>query len=284
MWKIEFYLLPSQSYQRISLDEAIAFDENVIHVKETDSVVVPGEFYEIADEQGINAISYFYENDATDISTYLLEIISKQKHCDETYRTIQDKEVKGYLALTKTDTALEDRELIVYQTKEEYNYGVVKISDVIKVKRRYLRLSKNYDSFQKQVEYCFPSLIFHKDAFRNMKKMGKFSDVVEELSRHLMALNDYGKRIYEECEGDEEKALNHLRSTCKITCSGKGSNENLKFKQNMFVHGKEYKITCNAHTKFYEGYNDQRIYFSWGRKEIQNHKLIIIRIGVHWEK
>lgn len=52
----------------------------------------------------------------------------------------------------------------------------------------------------------------------------------------------------------------------------------------MYFKGNTYYITCNSHTKFYKGNNDQRIYFSWGRKEIDNYKLIIISVGPHWDK
>ena len=68
-----------------------------------------------------------------------------------------------------------------------------------------------------------------------------------------------------------------------IICSGKGSKEETEYNKKIKWMEKEYILTCNPHTKLYKKNTDQRIYFCWGRKEIDNHKIIIVRIGDHWK-
>lgn len=284
MWKLDFYLLPSINYEELNFEDALEFGEKIDDIRKMDHAFVPDEFYEVLDEKGLSGAEYLYLNGHDDVSSYLQEVISKQSSSRETYEMIAAKETKGYVAISDKDTAAIDQDFCVCSTKESYENGMVKNSDIISIKRRYLLKSATYDILKDRISICFPRLLFHENALYNIRKLGKLADVKDELSRHLTALNDYGKRIYDECDGNEENALNCLKSRCGIVCSGKGSNETITFKKVMYFEEKEYSITCNSHTKFYNGNNDQRIYFSWGRKEICDHKLVIISIGPHWKK
>lgn len=284
MWKIDFYLLPSRNYRNINNDEALRFGEKVDDIKKTDYFFVPDAFYDEEDEEGVSAAQYLYSDQQNDISSYLQEIISKQKSCRKTYETINEVEEKGYMVIARKDAENVDKELCVFETEESYENGIVKRSDVLEVKRKYLAKSETYEIFKDRVSTCFPKLLFYDRAFSNARALGRLEEISGELIRHLVALNDYGQRIFGECEGNEEKALSALKSRCEIVCSGKGSNETLSFKQKVKFMEKDYNITCNSHTKFYNGNNDQRIYFSWGREEICDHRLIVISIGPHWEK
>ena len=131
---------------------------------------------------------------------------------------------------------------------------------------------------------CFTSLVFHKQAFKHANKLGRCSDVVEELTRHLMVLNDAGKKLYEYNGKNEKVTLDMIKASYHIECSGKGSKEETAFNKEMEYLGKKYVLTCNPHTKLYKRNSDQRIYFCWGRKEIENHNIIIVRIGDHWKE
>lgn len=110
--------------------------------------------------------------------------------------------------------------------------------------------------------------------------MGDFESNIEELHKHLSVLNDYGQKIYFGEDKNESVALKNLASKYGIICSGKGSNENIEYKEIY----KGVEITCNPHTKLHSRYSNQRIYFCWGRDEIENHKIIIVKIGDHWKK
>lgn len=284
MWKIDFYLLPSRNYRNIDIDEALTFEEKINHIRQNDRFLIPDAFYDEVDEEGVSAAEYLYLDEQNDINSFLQEIISKQKSCRETYEMINEMEEKGYVVISRKDAENADKELCVFDTKETYESGIVRNSDVLKVKRKFLFEADTYEVFVDKVTVCFPKLLFQENAFTNIKELGRFGEIKEELLRHLTALNDYGKRIYNECGGKEEKALVGLKSKCGIVCSGKGSKETLSFKSIMNFKGERYSITCNSHTKFYDGNNDQRIYFSWGREEIDDHSLIIVSIGPHWEK
>ena len=102
--------------------------------------------------------------------------------------------------------------------------------------------------------------------------------------RHLCVLNDYGDKVYDYTGKNEKNALLELQSCFKIYCSGKGSNETMTYNKDMYFKGEKYSLTCNPHTKLFKKHSNQRIYFCWGRVEIDNHKIIIVRIGDHWNE
>lgn len=285
MWEINFYLLPAQSYRGIDLDTALDFGDRIQEIKKTDEVMIPNSFFEVSDKEGMCAGEYLYEKNQSDVVRYLQEVIKEQKISDDTYEEIyENNSEKGYVVISEKDILPDASELCVLNTDECYQDGEIIPGDVIRIKRIYLARAKSYEEYVNKMPDCFPQLFFYEGSSDNIQKLGKIAEVNKELSRHLSALNDYGKRIYDECAGNEENALHKLKSTCDITCSGKGSKETLSFKKKICYQDKEYTISCNSHTKFLKGNNDQRIYFSWGRDEIQNHNLIIMSIGRHWEK
>ena len=92
---------------------------------------------------------------------------------------------------------------------------------------------------------------------------------------------------------NEEHRLNGFRieghagyadSGYDIICSGKGSNEEKSYNKEIIYNDKKFQLTCNPHTKLYNKRTDQRIYFCWGRDEIENHRIIVVRIGDHWDE
>ena len=167
---------------------------------------------------------------------------------------------------------------------KESPYGGIIPNDAIKVKRNYLKRCRTFQAFEDKAKFCFPRLIFHPDAFCHISKLGKCEDVVSELIRHLCALNDYGDKIYAYTGKNEKNTLLELQSFSQIYCSGKGSNETMAYHKDMVFKGKKYTLTCNPHTKLFKKHSGQRIYFCWGRDEIEGHKIIIVRIGNHWEE
>lgn len=270
MQKIGFYLLPCKNYEKIEDTDVIEFGSVVqeINLKD-DALLVPNEFYEIEDNNKISATDFLYGNAQTDVSRYLLEIISKQKSCSETYQGINDIARKGYVVILLEDITDKDEEISIKYFK-----------DILKVKRYYLKCVHNYEDYIDMMESCFPSLVFHKNVYLHIKKLGKFEEIRDELTRHLVVLNDYARAIYLKCNGNEDKVLKEIKSKYNIICSGKGSNEEMTFK---LQYG-QYEITCNPHTKLFKKNTDQRIYFCWGRDEIEDHQIIVARIGDHWNK
>ena len=272
MWRIDFYLNPSDDYGKISYNDAYDLDTNIGKLKKSDNVLVPEEFYEIKDKNQVCAAEFLFSEEDNDVKRYLNEIISKQKSTYDSYKDIDMKNEFGYIIFPSDDIPPGKENIAVKNTVAPNN-------DITKVKRNYILKVTTYDDYMERIKAAFPDILFHDNAFEHIKKLGKFTEVVQELTSHLTVLNDFAKKIYDENAGNEEETFRKIKSTHNITCSGKGSNENTDYK----LKCRGITITCNPHTKFGNGHNDQRIYFSWGRNEIENHKIIIARIGDHWK-
>lgn len=284
MWKIEFFILPSSNYHDISENEAYEFGEKVEYLDRNEKLYVPDEFYDIADQNNVTALEFLYGNEQSDISDYLSEIMSKKKACTETYSEITGKNEYGYLPIVKRDTTEEIVHLCVDRIEDVEEEKYLKVNDVINIKRFYLNKVEDYRIYKDRANVCFPNIVFHDEAFTYVERLGKCCDVVEELTRHLSILNDVGKKLYDYHNKNEKATLAELKSGYRLECSGKGSNEDESYNKEIIYNGKKFPLTCNPHTKLYKKRTDQRIYFCWGRNEIENHSIIVVRIGDHWQK
>lgn len=268
MCTIKFYILPSTCYHKITVDDIFIFEKNLNAIKAKDLFFVPNDFYYQTDQQNITALDYLYGKEQNDESMYLLDIISKEAASDDKYESINEQDNIGYTAFTSDTLEPEKEKLCVYASEK----------DITKVKRFYIMQTKSYKEYLLWIKDCFPVLIFHKNAFNFIEKLGKFQDVKKELNRHLTVLCDNAKNIYYECGKREEETFLILKAKYNILCSGKGSNEK-EFK----IDYNGVKLTCNPHTKLFTEYSNQRIYFCWGRDDIENHNIIVVKIGNHWE-
>lgn len=284
MWKIDFYLLYSKDYNGIDENEAYEFGEKAEFLCKNEKLYVPNEFYGKPDQYGITAMDFLYGDAQNDISDYLMDIISKQKTSSDTYSEIRNKKEYGYLPITKKDISEKKKHLCVVSINDVEEEKCLKVNDVIKIKRFYIKKAVDYKIYKDRVKECFPNIIFHDDAFTYIEKLGKCANVVEELTRHLTVLNDNAKKLYDYHNKNERNTLAELKSGYDIECSGKGSNEEESYNKDMIYKDKKYQLTCNPHTKLYSKRTDQRIYFCWGREEIENHSIIVVRIGNHWKK
>lgn len=278
MWEIDYYMLPSQDYSAIDQTDIFMLDLIESRIDSEEQMIIPEEFYQKEDDNGVNAAEYLFGQQQNDISTFLYEIIGKKTLSAKTYEEVQQEENIGYVALQKEDVL--KKEITVQNVCKNIEESTNQNDDLLKVRRYYMMQVNSYEQYIERIYKAFPNLLFHEDAFFKISKLGVFKDCVNELHRHLCTLNDYGKKLYFELNQKEEDVFAYLQSKYDIVCSGKGSNERNEFK----LEFDGIKITCNPHTKFYDGYNDQRIYFCWGREEIDNHKMIIGRIGNHWDK
>lgn len=283
MWKIEFFILPSNNYLEINESETYEFGEKVEYLDKNEKLYVPNEFYDIADINNITAMDFLYGNEQSDLSDYLSEIISKRKTCPDTYFEISRKTEYGYLPISKRDISEEIKHICVESVKNVEKDKYLKVNDVTKIKRFYIDKVNDYKEYVDRVEECFPNIVFHDDAFEYVEKLGKCADVVKELTRHLIILNDVGKKLYDYHNKNEKATLAELKSGYDIECSGKGSNEEESYNKDIVYNDKKFQLTCNPHTKLYKKRTNQRIYFCWGRDEIENHSIIIVRIGNHWK-
>lgn len=283
MWKLDFFILPSNNYQNINENDVYEFGEKVEYLDKNEKIYVPSEFYDILDKNNITALDFLYGDLQSDLSDYLSEIISKQKTCSYTYVEIRRMEY-GFLPISRSDITEKITHICVQDIRGVEAEKCIKVNDIIRIKRFYLTQVVDYQIFEDRVMDCFPNIVFHNDAFKYVEKLGKCADVVEELIRHLVILNDVGKKLYEYHNKNERITLAELKSGYSIECSGKGSNEEKRYNKDIIYNDKIFQLTCNPHTKLYKKKTDQRIYFCWGRDEIENHNIIIVRIGDHWQE
>lgn len=284
MWKLDFFVLPSKNYEDINENDAYEFGEKAEYLSKTEKLYIPDEFYDVPDKNNVAAVDFLYGNGQNDLSDYFLEIISKQKTCQDTYIEIEKKTEYGYLPISESDVTEETAQICVKNIKDTEEEKCIRANDIIQIKRLYLRKVENYEVFEERVRTCFPNVVFHDDAFKCIEKLGKCTDVMEELIRHLTILNDVGRRLFYYHNKNEKDTLDELKSGYNIVCSGKGSKEEKTYNKDMIYDGRKFQLTCNPHTKFYREGTSQRIYFCWGRDEIESHSIIIVRIGDHWTK
>lgn len=199
-----------------------------------------------------------------------MRILCTKHHVEDTYNCLETKDLTGYLAFPHDFIEDEKLKKCVHKSR----------NDLLTIKRNYALKSKSYEDYLQWFPNIFPNLLFHEHSCDSIEKLGDFESNIEELHKHLSVLNDYGQKIYFGEDKNESVALKNLASKYGIICSGKGSNENIEYKEIY----KGVEITCNPHTKLHSRYSNQRIYFCWGRDEIENHKIIIVKIGDHWKK
>lgn len=284
MWKLDFFILPSNNYQDINENDVYEFGERVEYLNRTERLYIPNEFYDKLDKNSITAVDFLYGNGQDDLSDYFLEIISKQKICQDTYMEIERKAEYGYLPISESDVTEKIAQICVKNVKDVVEEKCLRVNDVVRIKRFYLKQVEDYKIFEDKVRDCFPNVVFHNDAFQSVEKLGKCSEVVEELVRHLTILNDVGRKLFDYHNRNEKDTLEELKSGYGIECSGKGSNEEESYNKDIIYNGKKFQLTCNPHTKLYKKRTDQRIYFCWGRDEIESHSIIVVRIGDHWKE
>lgn len=284
MWKLDFYILPSKCYGNITEEDLRKLEEKVTYLNCCEKLYVPNEIYDIEDEEKITIADFLYNNEQSDLSDLLLEIITKQRACVDTYEGIAQKPEYGYVPITKLDITEDIAQVCVDQIKNIELEKCWKMNDIVSIKRFFMIKVNDYEIYENRVKDCFPDLIFHEEAFRFVSELGKCSEVVEELTRHLIILNDVGKKLYDYHNKNEKEVLLELSTGYNVECSGKGSNEEKRFHKEISYGNQIYQLTCNPHTKLYKKRTDQRIYFCWGRDEIENHKIIIVRIGGHWQE
>lgn len=268
MWKLDFYVLPSNSYQDISENDVYEFGERAVFLNKTEKLYIPNEFYDMLDKNNISVVNFLYDNEQNDLLDYFLEIISKQKICQDTYVDIERKKEYGFLPISESDVTEKNAQICVKNIKDAEEEKCLRVNDIVQIKRFYLKNVDDYKVFEDRVRDCFPNVVFHNDAFKNIEKLGKCSEVMKELIKHLTVLNDVGKKLFAYHNKNEKNTLEELKSGYGIECSGKGSNEEESYNKIIIYDGRQFQLTCNPHTKLYQKRTDRRIYFCWGRDEI----------------
>lgn len=143
MWKVEFFILPSNNYHALTENEVFEFGEKVEYIDSSEKLYVPDEFYDRKDQNNITALDFLYGNEQNDLSDYLLEIISKQKTCPDKYDKISTKMEYGYLPISRSDWNEKIAHICVQSIKDEECDKYLIVNDVIQIKRFYLKKAKD---------------------------------------------------------------------------------------------------------------------------------------------
>ncbi len=118
MWKLDFYILPSKCYSNITEEDIENLDDKVTYINSRERLYVPNEIYDIRDIDQKTIADFLYNNEQSDLSDYLLEIISKQRICSDTYDMIARKAEYGYVPLTELDITENIAQVCVGQIKD----------------------------------------------------------------------------------------------------------------------------------------------------------------------
>jgi len=158
--------------------------------------------------------------------------------------------------------------------------------DCLTVRRFYMTFINDFTIFINECEGCFPNLFIHNRVKQTIKRFKPFRDYKDETMLHLTVLNDYGQRLFEEYQNQSENVvLEHLGIIGGIHCSIQGDpayeKVNLCF-EFPSDEGGSIKVICAPHTKLFNQYSGERIYFNWGHPNVKNGKKILIgHIGGH---
>lgn len=276
MWKINFFAVPVKESSSINPSNINRFINLAEFIDVNDEFYIPKEYYETEMSNGQNICEFCFSEGDEDVKTLFREFIFKSRISEESYEVLFN--------MCDNPTNETNVAMTGFENNQFLKNSILYTEDFLgvrEVKRFYLGLCREYNEFASKIPFCFTNLTFLSESFDKIRKLGRLEDNINEIIRHLCVLNDYAKEIYI-AENNENSTLQIIASKYNITCSGKGSNEG-EFKIDYQLGNMIERLTCNPHTKLYDGNNDYRIYFCWGREAIEEGKIIIAKMGGHWE-
>ncbi len=288
MWEVEFYTITFDLLKCTTIEEAeksiVTYLEVIKELKENKLLVkAPKDLYDKEMCNTLMLYEYLFcdnKGQNEDIRNLIRDtIIQDTTVGDITFEDLINilskdyyKAYKALISDVKVDSEIED------------NLKILEAKEYLLPYRVYLSQSETLEEFQVAMINCFPNLVFHDRVYQTMNaKLRDIGNFQEELIRHLSALNDYAKEVYEEV--GNQTFYDVFKARYNIECSGRGSNESSDTFKCKFLNDKgvEEEITCNPHTKLYNNHSEYRIYFNFGRGSIAGGKILIGHIGGHWE-
>lgn len=265
MWAINTRLLSPRSINDINVSSVCKMVDLIDELKSSNKVFLCNDVWMLDSDPNT---CYLDDISDEDIHSQVSDILFKSNlaYCGE--NTVESIES---INLKRLNNSLLGTSFSDIDTRIEEGLFVKKYSDLIRSRRKLFDSVNTYAEFICYVECTFNNLIFHPNSMDEIENLGRFNEIKGELLRHLDALNMYAQVKYDESKRNEVETLRYLESAHGINCSGKGSNETIRFK----IDYKGIELNCTPHTKFYNGANDQRIYFSWGRPNLEDGKIIM---------
>ena len=278
-------MLPVYSYELMDAQIMLRIDSLIKEIKELGDVFyVPVDFYSTKDIHQVDfsdLVEMCYSEHHDEMSMFI-DLIYQSKQDNITYDDLLN------MARQQNDYQEAYTGFIKDQVDEESAKYCYIATDRKSLRSLYRCIAEKFSEYEHLYLWrkrCFPELLFTADAFDNSSKIGSYRNNYNEIQKCLSVLNDEGSMLYP--NSNEEEVLKIMQSKCGVNCSGKGAKESSTFKKKIKMKVNEYKdfqfeISCIPHFKLDTIYSNKRLYFSWGRNEIDNHKIIVVHIGEHW--
>jgi hypothetical protein len=273
-----------------SLEKFISEYYKINEFREDNKIIIQNSIYDIVLPNGRTLADFLYSNESgldgkeISIKKFLSSIFIKLPHEDITIEDVKDKiqsnsieNCYGIIALTGIKD-IADENQIIYDKNSWFTF-----------RRYHLGLffgEANY--FIDECKKYYPELFFHEC---NYDSVGKILDgFSNKIVFHLNALNDIFPNLLSEKNYNNHTELLSNFSTLAVldeTATLEGSNKdrlNFNFKNNQ---GEFESIVCEPHIKLCTNdssdghYYQNRIYFYFGKKNIQDSKILVGHIGEH---
>lgn len=274
---VNFYILPVHSYSELSVKD---ISEVIEQLEENgDRFFVPDEFYTTKDCNGQDFWG-LYSSINSEIKLFINKI-TKKRVANYSYADLISMASADYHTRFVCDFNFQES---VYTPEHLAKND----KTLIQAYRNCAKFLEDYAELFDWKYRCYPKLLFTEDSFGTNKQAVGDYGLFEELNCCLSALND----MFEELKlYPNEERLRRLQTETGIRCSGKGGKETqsfdktvcIKLKENNQVVEKKFTISCIPHFKLLRADSDYRLYFSWGRSEIQDFAVIIAHVGEHWQ-
>lgn len=220
---------------------------------------------------------YADDNELIEEEKKLFRILMQQSFKNDDELQIGDT-VEGYVASLYVLNRLE------LATLEDIS--VYEKQDCFKVRRWFLHKEKDREIIFHCLSRAFPNLYFSESVENSLKHFNPISKHVEELLKHLAALDNYAMFLFEKYSNEgEAKVLSVLASMAGIICSPEGNPDTVE----QYLHfqfkdknGNIQLISCSPHTKLYRPDSNYRIYFTWNKGRLVDLPAILVgHIGNH---
>lgn len=273
-----------------SLGNFIADYHKLILYKEENKIFIHNEVYEVVLPNGQTLGDFIFSNDTElkgedrslkqSLSSVLSKLPSSDIQIDEIKEEIKKNSLdrcSGVISLSKLEDFADENQ-IVYDTNSWFDF-------------RRFHLGKHFSNEKYFVDECvkyFPKLFFHENNYTSIGNI--LNDFAFKIIKHLGALNDVLPTLLSEQEFDNHSNLlimfsNEADLDENATLEGsKKTRLKFTFKK---ADGKSEELICEPHIKLSQNdkkipkYFQNRIYFHFGKKEIEQSKILVAHIGEH---
>lgn len=294
-----FYIIPESLKNEhlndeeylISLENFISEYSKILEFKEENKIIIQNNIYEVTLPNGYTLADFLYSSDIplggkeVSIKRFLSNIFSKLSHEEITIDDIKEKIANNSIDNCYGIISLSEIEEIADENQIIYDKG-----SWLKFRRHHLGVYfGNAEYFIDECKKYFSQLYFHENNYTSVDEI--LDGFTEKIIFHLVALNDILPDFLSKANtfNNHTDLLSQFSHTSllddKATLQG-NNKDKLTFG---FTNeeGEIENVICEPHMKLCVNDNSDghkyhnRIYFYFGKKSIQNSKILVGHIGVH---